>query len=343
MNRRILAISTATLLSLTATIACDTKPNPPSTSSTLSPEVSNLLAVSGYTPYDALAMTWSREKGRSIVWSASGGQSGKLLVSKGSDNQRPDWGLMTQGVVSGLSARGEKVVIIATAYTDSDGIRPVFRKPRKPLAGGRSLFIPLSSIEFAFDRLLERENVQREDIKIPKAENVAFPTIASLLLKPADDKDAIDFGILVEPFITNVISQNPDKYELGSGGLYESHYSVVVRAEDLKQNRAKYIELLKQLLEADKKMAAFPDDATFYREVWGREKDGKPELLPKTLTFKRSAAKLQLQPTRLRQLLKEELTYLTQKYPDQLKMPDNIDTLVDPSLLQEVAPDRVTN
>jgi ABC-type nitrate/sulfonate/bicarbonate transport system substrate-binding protein len=191
--------------------------------------------------------------------------------------------------------------------------------------------------------LLKREGVKLEDVKIPKVENVSFPSIVALLQKPASDQDAIDFGILVEPFITNVMTQAPDQYELGEGGLYESHYSVVVRAEDLKVNRAKYVELLKQLLEADKKLTAFPDDENFYKETWGREKDGKPELLPKTLTFKRSAAKLQLQPTRLRQLLKEELTYLTQKYPDQLKMPENVDALVDPSLLQEVAPDRVTN
>jgi ABC-type nitrate/sulfonate/bicarbonate transport system substrate-binding protein len=308
-----------------------------STSTTLSSAIS-------YTPYDALGMLWSQsEKDHRVNWTTSGGEAGKLLSSKSDINQRPSWIFSSQGVASGLAAKGEKVVVIATVYTDSNTVLPVFRKPKKPLSGNRSLFIPRSSIEFAFNNLLKREGVKPSEINVPKVEKVSFPTIESLLLKPAEDKDALDFGLLVEPFITNVVEKNPDKYEIGQGGLYELHYSVVVRADDLKVNRAKYVKLLKQLLEADKKLSAFPDDDTFYKETWGRKKDGKPELLPKTLTFKRSAAKLQLQPTRLRQLLKEELTYLTQKYPDQLKMPDNVDALVDPSLLQEVAPDRVTN
>jgi len=335
MRKKILTVIASSILIVTG---CTQQSSINKSITTL--ENRNLAGVAGYTPYDSHAMFWSQEKGRSIVWTSSGGQSGKLLVSKGANSKRPDWGFMSQGVVSGLSAKGEKVVIIGTIYTDIDAIRPIFRTPKK-LAGGKSLFIPSSSIEFAYDRLLQREGIERKSVKLPKVESVTFSTITSLLLKPIGDKDAIDFALLVEPFITNVISQNPGKYELGKGGLYPLHYSIVVRAEDLKQNRAKYVELLRQLLAADKKLTALPDNADFYREVWGREKDGKPELLTKTLTYKRSAAKLQLQPTRLRKLLREELSYLTKKYPDQLKMPENIDALVDPTLLQEVAPDRV--
>jgi ABC-type nitrate/sulfonate/bicarbonate transport system substrate-binding protein len=336
------------LLSALFISSCD-KQNQPNNPSSPLPTTSDSTATAlssaiSYTPYDALGMIWSQSaKEYRVNWTTSGGEAGKLLVSKGDVNQRPSWIFSSQGVASGLVAKGEKVVIIATIYTDSNTVLPVFRKPKKLLSGNRSLFIPRSSIEFAFDNLLKREGVKPSEINVPKVENVSFPTIASLLLKPAEDKDALDFGLLVEPFITNVVEKNPDKYEIGQGGLYELHYSVVVRTEDLKANRAKYVELLRQLLAADKKLAAFPDDDTFYKETWGREKDGKPELLPKTLTFKRSAAKLQLQPTRLRQLLKEELTYLTQKYPDQLKMPENVDALVDPSLLQEVASERVKN
>jgi ABC-type nitrate/sulfonate/bicarbonate transport system substrate-binding protein len=337
-------IVTIFLLSLTTTtIGCDRQRGINNVDSSNSPAITqsstNLSAATAYTPYDIASIMWSREKNRQITWTTSGGESGKLLTSK--SNSSPSWILSSQGVVSGLVAKGEKVVIIATTYTDSNTVLPVFRKPKKSLKGTQSLFIPRSSIEFAFDKLLDREGVKLSEVKVPKIESVSFPTIATLLSKPAGDKDALDFAPLVEPFITNIMEKNPGKYEFGEGGLYELHYSVVVRADDLKQNRPKYVELLRQLLKADQKLAALPDNDDFYKEVWGREKDGKPELLTKTLTYKRSAAKLQLQPTRLRKLLREELNYLTKKYPDQLKMPDNIDAIVDPSLLQEVAPDRV--
>jgi hypothetical protein len=309
---------------------------------TVATEHKVLTGSSSYTPYDAIAMLWSRSgKNHSMVWTNSGGESGKLLVSKADTQQRPDWILSSQGVLAGLTAKGEKVVTIATVYTSDEAILPVFRKPKKPLTGLRTLPIPRTSIELALDRLLKREGVTIASVKIPKVEKPSFPTISTLLTKLATDKDALDFAILVEPFITNVMTKYPNDFEIGKGGLYNLHYNVMVRESDLKERRAEYVQLLRELLEADKKIAAFPDDSTFYREVWGREKDGKPDLFAKTLTYKRQPAKLQLNVTQLRKQLKEELTYLTQKYPNDLKMPENVDALVDPSLLKEVAPDRV--
>jgi hypothetical protein len=302
----------------------------------------SLTGSSSYTPYDAIQMLLSRNgKNRSVVWTNSGGESGKLLVSKADTQQRPDWILATQGVLAGLTSKGEKLVTIATVYESDEAILPVFHKPKKPLTGLRTLPIPRSSIEFALDRLIKREGATLDSVKIPKVEKPSFPTIATLLTKPSSDKDALDFAVLVEPFITNIMIKYPNDFEIGKGGLYNMHYSVIVRESDLKSRRADFVQLLRELLEADKKIAAFPDDATFYKEVWGREKDGKPDLFPKTLTYKRQPARLQLNVSKLKKQLKEELTYLTQKYPDDLKMPENIDSLVDPSLLQEVAPDRV--
>jgi ABC-type nitrate/sulfonate/bicarbonate transport system substrate-binding protein len=318
------------------------QPTPSNSMTVAAGNKTGLTGSSSYTPYDAINMLWSRGgKNRSMVWTNSGGESGKLLVSKADTQQRPDWTLNSQGVLAGLAAKGEKVVTIATVYTSDEAIRPVFRKPKKPLAGLRTLPIPRSSIELALDRLLKREGVAVASAKIPKVEKPSFPTISTLLTKPATDKDALDYAVLVEPFITNVMTKYPKDFEIGKGGLYNLHYSVMVRESDLKARRAEYVQLLRELLEADKKIAAFPDDATFYREVWGREKDGKPDLFAKTLTYKRQPAKLQLNVTQLRKQLKEELTYLTQKYPNDLKMPENVDALVDPSLLKEVAPDRV--
>jgi hypothetical protein len=314
-----------------------------SNSPTTATSAKSLAGSSSYTPYDAIAMVWARgDKTRQMVWTNSGGESGKLLTSSAASGQRPDWILCTQGVVNGLVAKGEKVKIIGSVYISSDAIRPVFRLPKKSLAGQRTLPIPRSSIEFGLNALLKREGVAADSIKIPKVEKPSFPTIASLLAKPATDKDALDFAILVEPFITNLVTAQPKAFTVGAGGIYEMHYSIVVRESDLQTRRPEYIKLLKELMEADKKIAAFKDDNAFYQEVSGRDKDGKPELFTKTLTYKREPAKLQLQVTQLRTLIKEELTYLTQKYPNDLKMPSNVDDLVDPSLLQEVAPDRVT-
>ena len=302
-----------------------------------------LRGSSSYTPYDAHAMLWSRGgEGREMVWVGSGGEAGQLLVSTASPNNRPDWIICTQGVVAGLAARGERVVIIGTVYISDQAILPVFRRPRRPLVGARSLFIPRSSIEFAFDRLLQREGVRREDVRVPNVERVAFTNIASLLAKPVGDQDALDFAILVDPFITNLVNENRDAYEVGQGGLYEMHYSIVVRESDLRANRAQFVELLRQFLEADRRLNALTDDNAFYSEVWGRRRDGSPELMPRLITYRREPARLQLQTGILKQRLREELQYLTGKYPEQLRMPDNVDALVDSSLLEEVASDRVT-
>lgn len=64
--------------------------------------------------------------------------------------------------------------------------------------------------------------------------------------------------------------------------------------------------------------------------------------MPRLITYRREPARLQLQTGVLKQRLREELQYLTGKYPEQLRMPDNVDALVDSSLLEEVASDRVT-
>lgn len=302
----------------------------------------SLRGASSYTPYDATSMLWSRQgKDRSMVWTTSGGQAGELLTSKAAPDRRPDWILCTQGVVASLAAKGEKVVIIATVYISDDAILPLFRKPKNSLLGARSLFIPRTSIELAFDRLLEREGVTRDQIKIPQVGNVGFQTIASLLSKPVEEKDALDFAVLVEPFITNMIKEHPDQFELGKGGLYKIHYSVVVRQSDLNARRQQFVDLLRQLIEADNKLHSLTNDDEFYSEVWGRMKDGKPEYLPHMLTYKRDPARLQLRVTELRKLLLDELQYITSKHPAELRMPHDIDGFVDPSLLQELAPERI--
>jgi len=298
--------------------------------------------ASSYTPYDAHSMLWTREeKGREMVWVSSGGEAGNLLVSDADPGKRPDWILCTQGVVAGLAAKGERVVVLATVYISEDSIVPVFRKPKRPLDGSQSLYIPRTSIELAFDRLLEREGVARDRVRVPNMEKVGFNTIAALLAKPADDRDALDFAVLVDPFVTNLIKEHPGQYEIGRGGLYEIHYSVVARQDEVKTRRAQFVELLRQLLAADDKLASLKDDDEFYREVWGRKQGDDPDYLPRMLTYRREPARVQLQLGRLRQHLRSEIEYLVQKHPEQLKMPEAIDSLVDPSLLEELAPDRV--
>ncbi len=301
-----------------------------------------LRGTSGYTPYDSFSMLWTRMgQNRTMVWVNSGGDAGRLLVSRATRENRPDWAFCTQGVVAGLAARGEEVVIIATTYVSDDAILPVYRKPRPKMKGARSLFIPRSSIEFAFDQLLQREKVPRASVRIPKVEKIDFATIASLLSKPVTDPDALDFAILVDPAITNLLTEQPTEYQVGEGGLYEMHYSLVVRREDLAKRRDAFVRLLREFVEIDKKLEEVKTEDQFHHEIWGRTKDGTPERLPKMMTFKREPLRLQLRPTVLRSRLQTELVYLTEKYPNQLAMPDDVDRLVDPSLLREVASSKV--
>lgn len=300
-----------------------------------------LRGASGYTPYDWCSLLWAQSGGE-MVWVNSGAEAGKLLVSKADPAHRPDWAFCSQGVVAGLSARGEEPVIIATLYISGDAVRPVLRKPRTPLRGSRSLFIPRSSIEVAFDRFLAREGVNVADVSIPRVENPTFTTIVSLLGKPASASDSIDFGILVEPFISNLFAEHPNDYELGAGGLYELCYSLVVRRDDLEKRRNEFVSLLKQFDALSKKVEAYTAEVDFYANVWGRKKNGTPETLPRLVSFDYRPARLLLQPERLRGLLREELSVLVKKYPNELRMPKNVSLLVDESLLKEVVPARVT-
>ena len=302
-----------------------------------------LRGAASYTPYDAHAMLWTRVgESRNMVWVSSGAEAGTLLVSQADAARRPDWILCSQGVVAGLAAKGEDVVILATVYVSDDVLVPVFRKPRGPLEGRRSLFIPRSSIELAFDRLLKREGIERGKVRVPNVEKVGFATIVALLSKPGDAPDALDFAILVDPYVSNLVREQPEKYEIGKGGLYELHYCIVARRGDVQAHRGKFLDLLRQMLEADKKLASLSDDDAFYKEVWGREQGGLPDVLPRMLTYRRGPARLEFQVTSLRNRLQEELQYLTDKYPDQLRMPADINVLADPSLMEEVAADRVT-
>ena len=306
-----------------------------------SPAVQTLRGAASYTPYDTLMMSWARERGGAVAWVASGSEAGKLLVSKADPARRPDFVLASQGVVAGLAARGEQPVILATVAVSANAVRPVFRSPKPNLAGSRSLFVPRSSIELAFDRLLAREGVRSEQVRVPKVENVSFTTIVTLLQKPADAADAIDFGVLVEPFISTVLNSGGNNYTVGDGGLYELHYSLVVRREDLTAHREQFVTLLRDLTDLSRKLESLPNDEVFYEEAWGREKNGKPERLEKLLTFETGSLRLQLHTTRLRELLREEIHYLVTKYPEELREPTGINQLVDETLLREVDPTRV--
>jgi hypothetical protein len=301
-----------------------------------------LRGCSGYTPYDAFTMLWARgSDDRTMVWVNSGSDAGRLLTSRAEEDKRPDFAVCTQGVVAGLAARGEDIVIIASVYVSDSAIRPVFRKPKSQLVGLRSLFIPKSSIEFAFENLLTREGATRSDIRIPKVEKTDFTTITSLLRKPVGENDALDFAILVEPFISNLMTEQPGAFEIGPGGIYEMHYSVCVRRADLIARRADFVRLLSEFNEVDKEIQAINTDSEFLEKVWGRMKDGKPETLPALMTFSRAPLRLQLQTGTLRQRLQNELAFLVSRYPNDLRMPVNVDQLVDPSLLREISPSSV--
>jgi hypothetical protein len=301
----------------------------------------DLKGATSYTPYDALAMFWCREgKERKIIWTGSGGESGKLLVSKAKSSDRPDWVLCTQGVVAGLAAKGEKITIIASVYQSDKTILPVYRKGLSDFRGTRSLFIPRSSNEFAFDKFLSSKNISRSDLKIPTVENVNFNTIVSLLKK--DDKDAIDFGVLVDPFITNIMGEKAGQFEIGEGGLYDMDYCVVVRENDLIQNPESFVRLMKQLLAAEARFQLAYKQGTLNNELWGRLKDGKPDLLPKLITYSPTPSQIHLNVKQLKDKMKAEIEYLVNHYPRDLQKPENgVDAIISPNALLKVAPERV--
>jgi ABC-type nitrate/sulfonate/bicarbonate transport system substrate-binding protein len=346
MKRTQTIVLAVALLGAVAVLAvCERHPNtpaPPASAPATPAAAPGLRGTSGYTPYDSFSMLWARRGAdHPIAWVNSGADAGRLLVSKAEPANRPSWAFCTQGVVAGLAARGEDVVIIATTYSSEDALRPVFRVPRRAMSGARSLFIPRSSIELAFDRLLEREHVSRADVIVPTVEKTDFATIVSLLTKPVEDSGSIDFAVLVEPFISNVMNEHPGKYELGQGGLYRMYYCVVARRDDVAAHRDRYVALLREFLAVDGELSRIKSDEEFREKVWGREKNGAPERLPALATFKREPLRLALDAPAVRARLEDELSYLTTKYPADLKRPADERRLVDPGLLKEVAPDRV--
>jgi hypothetical protein len=276
-----------------------------------------------------------------MVWTSSGSESGALLVAGGGSTNRPDFVLCTQGVVAGLVTKGEDLVIIGTVYVSDQVIRPVFRNnwEKKPL---RSLYIPRSSIEFAYDKLLERLHLRREDVAVPKVEKTGFPMIVSLLTKESESPDALSFGLLVDPFITNILTGNPQEYTLGEGGLYNLYYSIVVRRADLATIRPALLELLRSFKDIDHQLAALVDQNEFIQQVWGRRTNDVPDRLPRMVTFELQPLRLGLSASTLRKNLENEINYLVTRYPDQLRAPASVDALVDDSLLKEIWPERVT-
>jgi|GEM_PF-2641450 len=298
-----------------------------------------LRGSSGYTPYDWCGLRWAQNGGE-MVWVNTGAEAVRLLVSKADSSGRPDWIFCSQGAVAGQVARGARLVVLATVYVSPDAVRPVFRVPRVPLAGSRSQFIARSSIEVAFDNLLEKEKVDPATVRRPTGENPTFSTIVSLLRKPASDDGAIDFAVLVEPFITNLMAAQPGGYEVGAGGIYELNYCLVAREEDVRTRRADFVALLKNFAAISAEVETYTSDEQFYSEVWGKKENNAPARLPKLLTFSRSPARLQLAAAHVREQIRTEISHLVRKHPADLAMPSDLGFVVDDSLLRDAAPAR---
>lgn len=297
--------------------------------------------ASAYTPYDALAMLWKRQApDRVIVWTAATAEAAGLLTSNAPFSKRPDWILCTQSVVAGLATTGKRVSVIATVYTTDNAMYPVFKLPKRPIAGSKSLYTKRSGLELGFTRFLEEAHVPFEDVQIPTVEKIGIPTIVSLLEKPRSEKDALDFAILIEPYITNLLKAHPKDYLLGDPVPYHTFYNLVVRQDDAREHRPELLALVREFLKAESTLAQIPPDR-YRSEVWGRMKDGKPELLPELLTFKRTPMRLEIKDKDLRHAIDEDMLTFTHKYPNQMTMPINKDALVDPSFLSEIIPVRV--
>lgn len=160
--------------------------------------------------------------------------------------------------------------------------------------------------------------------------------------KPQTERDAIDFAVLVEPFITNLMTAQPGEFEIGEGGIYELNYCLVAREEDVRARRADFVDLLRRFAEISTKVEAYDSDDEFYSEIWGKKENNVPVRLPKLLTFSRAPARLHLDAAHVRMQIRDELSHLVRKHPKDLALPSDIDGVVDASLLLEAAPTRVT-
>lgn len=299
-----------------------------------------LRGVSTRTPLDAIVSAWSREApGRSITWVSSPAQASQFLAVRNPLNGRPNWAVCSQGAVAYLLGQGMDLTILATTYTSDQALRPIWRKERRPRAGGRTLFVPASSIELALVRFLQRESIPLSDLHIMNADGQSLASIAGGLAKNVADETAIDFAVLPDPYLTDLLRDHPATYEVGGGGLYELHYSIVARRSDVAQNTAAFEGLLRELLATDQKLELATAAEFDILALPGSSAPG--ERFPRWITFARQSVKLQLRPSSLRTHIVEELSYLVTAYPNQFRMPANLSFAINAELLQRVAPERV--
>jgi hypothetical protein len=219
-------------------------------------------------------------------------------------------------------------------------ILPVMRKNALRGRHRRTAYIPQSSFELALDRFLLRSQIDPSDVTILRSTSENLTTIADRLQKDPADPTAIDCAMLSDPQITLLMGGRPAQFRLGSGGLYEFHYCVVVRREYLGRYRSQYVRLLADLIHAEELLRQ-SDQRAFDRLLESRAIEVKSDSPRQLVTFRRDLLRIELRRQRILDVLNEEVAYLISKYPTDFKLISQLSETVDPSLLNEVAPERV--
>jgi hypothetical protein len=290
-----------------------------------------------YSAFDATALAARQGRGASQLVS-SPSEAGRLLRDWSVDKpDRVDWILCTQGVAAYLIGTGTPIRVIATVYASNRTVLPVWREGNPPTAGQRTLFVPASSIELALSRFLAREQIPLSGLHIVTSQGQSLHSIADALRADVRSNDAIDFGVLTEPYLTELVHDGTRRFHLGTGGLYDMRYCVVASQQALSRSPRQFEELLRELVKADERLATAQSDDQFYALV----EDGGPQL-GRPITFDRTALRVELSPSVVSGLIRDELNYLVAAYPTRFVEPPDLASVVDPSPLTIVAPERVT-
>jgi len=290
-----------------------------------------LRGASTLSPYDALVLSTFGRSSPEVMWIDSPGHAAELLSSDPRTTGRVDWITCGQGVVAYLLGKGIDVVVLATVYASDSTFLPVWRTGHPPAPGERTLFVPASTVEFLLRRFLARSDIPLSELRINNRHGQSLGAIERALLEPASSTDAIDFAVLPDPFLSDVLTKMPQSYVSGPPGLYDFYYCLVTRRQRLRGREKSFLDLVNRLAAADTLLRARGVDPKLQPFVFR----------PSARFFVIDNAQLQLRPVQLAAAISDELSYLVEAYPSQFRSVPRVSDAIDPSYLAREAPQRV--
>jgi NitT/TauT family transport system substrate-binding protein len=236
-------------------------------------------------------------------------------------------------------------VIVATTLTSNRQVKLVtfsqtgITEDPATLKGKRIGVTKNTNGDIYLSRLLRKGGLRAEDATLV---NGRPSDLRGLLIR-----GEIDAAILWDPFVVQAIREYRSQVEgrkITSRGEPEMFvdptlatlaFNIVTTEDKLANNREQLIRMLRALIKAEEFMRQHPKDAQALLEKWLNLQSGDLDDFFSTTEFH-----IYLDSAQTKQWMKEELAWLRENRPD-AKVPDDLSSFVDTSLLKSVDASRV--